>query len=87
MTRLECEKKLLSLAEQMRAVYEEYNPAGDHLSVIMSANGFICVDDAFFNADGKIILDVHNQTFKTVDVTKYKDGVICYGCPVKEGAA
>lgn len=87
MTRLECEKKLLSLAEQMRAVYEEYNPAGDHLGVILGADGYICVDDAFFTAERKIVLDVNDQIFQTVNVTKYSDGHICYGCPVKEGAA
>ena len=87
MTRLECEKKLLSLAEQMRAVYEEYNPSGDHLSVIMGANGYICVDDAYFTAESEIILDVHGNAFKTVNVTKYSDGHISYGCPVKEDAA
>jgi len=87
MTRLECEKKLLSLAEQMRAVYEEYNPAGDHLSAIMCANGYICVDDGFFTAEREIIQDVHEQVFKTVNVCKYTDGSIRYGCPVKEETA
>lgn len=87
MTRLECEKKLLSLAEQMRAVYEEYNPAGDHLSAIMGANGYICVNDGFFTAERKIVLDVNDQIFQTVNVSKYSDGHIRYGCPVKEGAA
>lgn len=87
MTRQECEKKLLSLAEQMRAVYEEYNTAGDHLSAIMSANGYICVDDGFFTAEREIIRDVHGGVFKTVNVSKYSDGTIRYGCPVKEGAA
>lgn len=87
MTRQECEKKLLSLAEQMRAVYEEYNPAGDHLSAIMGADGYICVDDGFFTAEKEIILDVHDQIFQTVNVSKYSDGHVRYGCPVKEGAA
>lgn len=87
MTRLECEKKLLELAEQMRAVYEEYNPAGDHLSAIMGADGYICVDDGFFTAEREIILDVNDQIFQTVNVSKYSDGHIRYGCTVKEGAA
>ena len=87
MTRLECEKKLLSLAEQMRAVYEEYNPAGDHLGVILGADGYICVDDAYFTKEREIICDVHGDLFQTVNVTKFSDGHIRYGCPVKEGAA
>ena len=49
MTRLECEKKLLSLAEQMRAVYLEYNPAGDFMTAIIDADGYINVNDCFFN--------------------------------------
>lgn len=87
MTRIECEKKLLSLAEQMRAVYLEYNPAGDHMSVILGANGYICVDDAFFTKENEIIRDVHGDLFRTVNVTKYSNGYVRYGCPVKEGAA
>lgn len=76
MTRQECEAKLLSLAEQMRAVYMAYNPAGDFMTVIMDANGYICVDDAFFTRDRQIVRDVHGDIFKTVDVTKYADGHI-----------
>lgn len=87
MTRLECEKKLLSLAEQMRAVYMEYNPAGDFLSAIIDADGYINVDDCYFNAERKIIINADGTTFKTVDVTKYKDGYISYSGPAKEGAA
>ena len=71
MTRQECEAKLLSLAEQMRAVYMEYNPAGDHLGAIMSRDGYI---------------GVHDTMFQTVDVKKYSDGHIRYGSPAKEGA-
>ena len=79
MTRQECEKKLLDLATQMRAVYDEYNPAGDHLGVIMCANGYINVSDCFFTPEGQIIYDVHDAMFNSVDVTKYCDGHICYG--------
>lgn len=87
MTRQECEKKLLSLAEQMREVYEQYNPVGDHLSVIMCANGYINVSDCFFTHDGQIIYDVHDTMFRTVDVSKYDDGHIRYSSPEREGAA
>ena len=76
MTRQECEAKLLSLAEQMRAVYMAYNPAGDFMTVIMEADGFICVNDAFFTRDQQIVRDVHGDIFKTVSVTKYADGHI-----------
>lgn len=87
MTRQECEKKLLSLAEQMREVYLEYNPAGDFMSAIIDANGYISVDDSYFNAERRVIINEDGSAFKTVDVTKFSDGHIRYGCPVKEGAA
>lgn len=76
MTRKECEAKLLALAEQMYAVYKEYNHSGDFLSMIANKDGYICVDDAYFNADGKIIDDVNGNAFKTVDCAKYTDGSI-----------
>lgn len=79
MTRKECECRLLALAEQMRAVYKEYNPSGDFLSVITDDDGYISVDDCYFNAGTEIIMDVHGCVFRTVDVTKYKDGHIRYG--------
>jgi len=87
MTRLECEKKLLSLAEQMLEVYLEYNPAGDFMSAIIDANGYISVDDSYFNAERKIIINEDGTAFKTVDVTKYSDGHVRYSSPVREGAA
>lgn len=87
MTRQECENRLISLAEQMREVYMEYNPAGDFLSAIMDKDGYICVDDCYFNWERQIIQDVHGQMFKTVDVAKYSDGHIRYGCTVKEATA
>jgi hypothetical protein len=87
MTRLECEKKLLELAEQMRQVYLEYNPAGDFLSASIDADGYVSVDDAYFNAERNIILNANGSAFRTVSATKYKDGHIRYGCPAKEGAA
>ena len=76
MTRAECEAKLISLAEQMYAVYKEYNPAGDFLSVIADHDGYIGVDDAYFNCEGKIIVDANGNSFKTVDAAKYKDGSV-----------
>lgn len=74
MTRNECEAKLLALAEQMYAVYKEYNHSGDFLSMIANKDGYISVDDAYFNADGKIINDANNHVFRTVNCAKYKDG-------------
>ena len=87
MTRHECEAKLLSLAEQMRAVYMEYNPAGDFLSAIIDADGYINVGDCYFNAERRIIINADGTGFKTVDVTKYKDGYISYSAPAKEEVA
>lgn len=87
MTRQECEAKLLSLAEQMRAVYMEYNPAGDFLSATIDADGYINVGDCYFNAERRIIINEDGTAFKTVDVTKYRDGYIQYSSPAKEGAA
>lgn len=87
MTRLECEKKLLELAEQMRAVYLEYNPAGDFMYAIIDADGYINVDDSFFNANRQIITNEDGTVFRSVDATKYSDGSIRYGCQVKEETA
>jgi hypothetical protein len=87
MTRQECEKKLLSLAEQMRAVYMEYNPAGDFLSAIIAEDGYINVGDCYFNAERKIIINADGTMFNTVHVTKYDDGHISYSGPVKEETA
>ena len=84
MTRLECEKKLLSLAEQMLEVYLEYNPAGDFMTAIIDANGYISVDDSYFNAERKLIINENGTAFKTVDVTKYNDGHVRYSSPVRE---
>lgn len=86
MTRLECEKKLLSLAEQMRAVYLEYNPAGDFMSAIIDADGYINVNDCLFNADRQIITNEDGTVFRSVNTTKFSNGDIRYGCPVKKGA-
>lgn len=87
MTRQECEKKLLSLAEQMREVYLEYNPAGDFLSAIIDSDGYISVDDAYFNAERKIIINEDGTAFRTVNVTKHTDGQIRYHSPERKGAA
>jgi hypothetical protein len=45
------------------------------------------VDDGFFTAEREIVLDVNDQIFQTVNVSKFSDGHVRYGCPVKEGAA
>lgn len=87
MTRQECEKKLISLAEQMRAVYLEYNPAGDFMTAIIDADGYINVHDCFFNADRQIIINEDGTAFRSVDTAKYSNGDVRYGCPVKENAA
>lgn len=79
MTRLECEKKLLSLAEQMYALYKEYNPSGDFLTMCADTDGYIGVHDCYFNTEGKIIDDVHGNAFRTVDCAKYSSGNIRLG--------
>lgn len=71
MTRQECESKLLDLADQMYKVYKQYNPSGDFLSMRCLDTGYIGVDDCYFNADGKIILDANDRMFKTVDCVRY----------------
>ena len=87
MTRQECEAKLISLAEQMRAVYEEYNPKGEILSAMMSNNGFILVNDSFYNADNSVVLDVHGHVYRSIDVKKFSDGEIRHSAPTKKGMA
>lgn len=89
MTRRECEKKLLALAEQMYAVYREYNPSGDFLSMIADKDGYISVSDCYFNSERKIIIDANGNIFKTVDCTRYKDGSMMLSNKIvdTEGAA
>lgn len=78
MTRTECEAKLLKLAEEMRDVYMEYNPAGDFMSATMDSNGYISVTDCYFNGDGLIIRDANGRCFRTIDAVKYADGSVRY---------
>ena len=87
MTRKECEARLIELAEQMRAVYLEYNPAGDFMTAIIDVDGYINVGDSYFNAERKIIINEDGTAFNTVGVTKYSDGQICYGNGDREDAA
>lgn len=77
MTRLECEKKLLDMAEQMQALYKEYMPAGERLSVSIS-DRIIMISDCFFAGD-EIIEDANGRIFKTIDCAKYADGVKRFG--------
>ena len=74
MTRLECEEKLLDLARQMQAVYKEYQPAGEMLSMTAS-DGLISISDAFFYGM-EPVEDVHGHVFRTVKVTQYRDGQV-----------
>lgn len=79
MTRQQCEEKLLELAHQMLDAYLEYNPAGEHLSVIIGGNGFINASDAFFTGENRaVVQNALGMTFKTVNVTQYSDGYIRY---------
>lgn len=73
MTRRECEAKLLALAEEMRKVYMEYNPAGDFLSMIANRDGYTSVSDCYFT-DGKVVIGADEMMFHTVDAVRYSDG-------------
>lgn len=79
MTRRQCEEKLLALARQMRDAYLQYNPAGDHLSVIIGGNGYINASDSFFTGENvSVVRNALGMTYKTVDVTQYSDGGIVH---------
>lgn len=80
MTRQQCEEKLLALAQQMRDAYLEYNPAGEHLSVIIGGDGYINARDAFFTGeDRSIVENALGMPFSSVDVTQYSNGWIRRG--------
>ena len=73
-TRIECEEKLLDLARQMQAVYKEYQPAGEMLSMTASEE-LISIGDAFFYGP-EPVEDVHGHVFRTVKVTQFRDGQV-----------
>ena len=85
MTRRECEDKLLELAEQMYAVYKEYNPSGDMLTMSAFANGHIGINDAYFLGN-EVVMDANDAVFKTVDAVKYSSGGRRYGTTYVKGA-
>jgi len=45
MTRAECERKLIELAEQADRVYREYTPEGNGISISTNRDGYISVSD------------------------------------------
>jgi len=45
MTRAECERKLIELAEQAVKIYHEYNPNGGGVSIFTHRDGYISVSD------------------------------------------
>ena len=45
MTRAECERKLIELAEQAVKIYHEYNPNGGGVSISTFRDGYISVSD------------------------------------------
>lgn len=75
----------MALAEQMRDVYLEYNPVGDLLSLSVHGDGFININDAFFNNDGQIILSATDKMFKTVEAVRFGNGRYKYGNVFEEG--
>lgn len=85
MTRRECEKKLMELAEQMREVYLTYNPVGDLLSLSVHGNGFININDAFFDSEHQLIMSATDKMFNTVEAVRYSNGKYRYGNVLEEG--
>lgn len=73
MNRPECEMKLIELLEQVKAVYEDYNPLGQILSISIS-NGCISLHDGFCDDDGNVITGLH-----TVEAVKFDDGEVWLG--------
>lgn len=77
MTRLECELKLIELAEQAMEVLREYAPDGDRLGISV-VRGQINVTALFKDTD------VQNADYKDVDntysvfATKYSDGAVWF---------
>lgn len=78
MTRYECELKILELANQIRDVYKEYNPAPGFLRLIIDG-GYISARDCYFtdiNGARDIVEDWQGLMFHTIDATQYADGAI-----------
>ena len=45
MTRAECERKLIELAEEAVRIYHQYNPNGGGISITTHRDGYISVSD------------------------------------------
>ena len=70
MTRQECERKLIELAEQAMQIYRQYNPNGEEISIYRHRDGYISVSD--------ITLDPDTQEIScwTLEGVKNADGEI-----------
>lgn len=53
MTRAECERKLIELAEQADRIYREYNPEGEGISLHTYRDGYISVSDISIDSETK----------------------------------
>jgi len=45
LTRAECERKLIELAEEAVRIYHQYNPTGGGISITTHRDGYISVSD------------------------------------------
>ena len=75
MTQLECELKLIRLAERAQEIAKEYDPEINFLLISVNGDGFIRVSGDIF--DGNELIEG-----EVLDAVKFSDGEIRFG--VKE---
>lgn len=56
MTRSECERKLIELAERAVEIYRQYNPEGRRISISTHSDGYISVSDIDVDPETKEIV-------------------------------
>ena len=78
MTRAECEMKLLEVMEMATAIYKEYNPNGNNLSM-SNYSGQISISDALEDENGNFINPKNYFEAHSVYLTKFADGKINTG--------
>lgn len=76
MTRAECERKLIKLAEQAVKIYHQYNPNGGRLHISTFEDGYISVNDleTVDDPDNPGNVKIANWT---LDGAKNQDGEVC----------
>lgn len=70
MTRAECERKLIELAEQADRIYREFNPGGNGIMICTFRDGCISVSDA------EVDSATHEFVNWTIEAAKHQDGII-----------